>query len=346
MKVAFTCYLLWWLFWLRVAGFSGHRTSVIGYRTPVIGHRTPVIEPKSLLIATFGNMGRALLQLHMAVLLAGFTGVLGKLIGLNEGLLVGWRMLVTALSLGLLLLVGQGPSTGWRVAPKRLAALLGTGGIVALHWLFFYASIKYANVSVALTCFSATGFFTAFAEPLLNRRRINPTDVLLGLMAIVGIYIIFDFHPQYKTGIAFGMAAAVGCAIFPVINKKLIAQTAPRTLVFYEMWGGVLLLSLLLPFYLRAFPAAYYWPTAMDWLWLLVLCWACTIFSFDLQLRALRKITAFTANLSYNLEPVYGILLAFALFNEHTALNSGFYWGLALILGAVLLQMRRVGNDG
>jgi drug/metabolite transporter (DMT)-like permease len=284
-------------------------------------------------------MKKALAQLHVAVFLAGFTGILGKLIGLNEGLLVGYRMLITAVSLGLLLYFGKRLQ---RVARRDGLALLGTGGIVALHWLCFYASIKYANVSVALTCFSATGFFTAFFEPLYNRGPINWAEVMLGLLAIVGIYIIFDFHPQYQTGIAFGIAAAVGSAIFPVFNKSLIARVAAPTLTFYEMCGGVLLLMLILPFYLQVFPAHYYWPTVSDWLWLLLLCWVCTILCFDLQLKALKKITAFTANLTYNLEPVYGILLAFLFLGENTELNSGFYWGLGLILAAVVLQMVRV----
>jgi drug/metabolite transporter (DMT)-like permease len=284
-------------------------------------------------------MRKAFFQLHIAVFLAGFTGILGKLIELGEGWLVGWRMLITAVSLGLLLLWRRHP-TSRRVGLRTGAALLGIGAIVALHWLFFYGSIKYANVSVALTCFSATGFFTAFAEPLLTRRRIQWPEVLLGLMTIVGIYIIFDFHPQYKAGILLGIAAALGSALFPVFNKQLVGKVQPLTLTFYEMCGGVLLLAILLPFYGQAFV----WPSASDWGWLLVLAWVCTILCFELQLQALRRISAFTANLTYNLEPLYGILLAFALFGEGKDLNGGFYIGLALIVGAVLLQMRRVGN--
>lgn len=284
-------------------------------------------------------MKKALAQLHAAVFLAGFTGILGKLIELNEGLLVGYRMLITALSLGIWALLGKPLQ---RINLRDTLSLLGIGAIVALHWLCFYASIKYANVSVALTCFSATGFFTAFFEPLYNRGPINWAEVLLGLLAIVGIYIIFDFHPQYQTGIVFGIAAALGSAVFPVLNKKMIDRVAPRTLTFYEMGGGVLLLAALLPLYLQAFPAAYYLPTPSDWVWLVVLSWLCTILCFELQLRALRHISAFTTNLTYNLEPIYGIVLAFLFLQENQSLNTGFYWGLGLILGAVVLQMMRM----
>jgi drug/metabolite transporter (DMT)-like permease len=279
------------------------------------------------------------LQLHTAVFLAGFTAVLGKLIELNEGLLVWYRLLITVITLGVLFLINRQLQ---KISMKDIAAIFGVGAIVAIHWLTFYGSVKYANISVALTCFSATGFFTAFFEPLILKKRINWVDVLLGLMAIAGIYIIFDFHPQFKTGILFGLIAAMGSALFPVFNKRLLTRITPRTLTFYELGGGLLALTLILPLYLRSFPAAYYLPTGSDWLWLLVLAWLCTVLSFDLQLNALKKLSAFTANLTYNLEPLYGIVLAFIFFGENKYLNSGFYIGLALITAAVVLQMGRV----
>jgi drug/metabolite transporter (DMT)-like permease len=286
-------------------------------------------------------MKKALFQLHAAVFLAGFTAVLGKLIALNEGLLVWYRLLITVVTLGILLPISRQLQ---KISLKDGAALAGVGAIVAIHWVAFYGSVKYSNISVALTCFSATGFFTALFEPLILKRRINWTDMLLGLMAIAGIYIIFDFHPQYKAGILFGIIAAVGSALFPIFNKKLLVRVMSRTLTFYELGGGLLALSIMIPFYLQYFPAAYYLPTGRDWLWLLVLAWLCTVLSFDLQLNALKKISAFTANLTYNLEPVYGIVLAFVFFHENEFLNAGFYIGLALIIAAVVLQMVRVAR--
>ncbi|MBK7434900.1 MAG: EamA family transporter [Chitinophagaceae bacterium] len=284
-------------------------------------------------------MKKALFQLHVAVFLAGFTAILGKLITLNEGLLVLYRMLITFLTLGVILYLKK----EWqRVSFKEMLRIGGVGVIVALHWVSFYGSVKYANVSVALVCFSATGFFTALFEPLIDRKRISLVELLLGLIAISGIYIIFDFHPQYKTGIIFGIISAMGSALFPIFNKSLLKRYTPRTLAFYEMGGGWISLVFIVPFYLLQFPAAYYLPTASDWAWLLILAWACTVFSFDLQLNALKKVSAFTANLTYNLEPVYGILLAFIFFRENEQLNPQFYLGLVFILLAVALQMIRV----
>jgi drug/metabolite transporter (DMT)-like permease len=181
-----------------------------------------------------------------------------------------------------------------------------------------------------------------FASALRVFLRISLIEVLLGLMAIAGIYIIFDFHPQYKTGIIFGIISAMGSALFPIFNKKLLLTYSPKILTLYELGGGLLALTIIVPVYVMQFPAAYYIPTTSDWLWLLVLAWLCTVLSFDLQLNALKKISAFTANLTYNMEPVYGIILAFIFFKENENLNREFYFGVVLILLAVVLQMLRV----
>lgn len=284
-------------------------------------------------------MRKAFLQLHIAVFLAGFTAILGKLIGLQEGLLVWYRLFLTVSILGLIMYFRK------QLKPmpfKDLLKISLVGLVIAIHWVTFYGSVKYANVSVALVCFSATGFFTAIFEPLMLRKKIVWAELFLGMIAISGIYVIFDFHPQYKLGIIFGIISSMGSAIFPVMNKQLLFRFTPKTLTLYELGGGLFFLTLLLPFYISAFPALYYIPTLQDWAWLLVLAVLCTIVSFDLQLKALQKISAFTANLTYNLEPVYGIILAFIFFKENKLLHNEFYIGLALILLAIGLQMLRV----
>jgi len=284
-------------------------------------------------------MKKALIQLHIAVFLAGFTAILGKLITLNEGLLVWFRLLITVITLGAILFFRN---QLLRIPVKDMLKIFGVGVIVAIHWVTFYGSVKYANVSVALVCFSATGFFTAFFEPLILKRKLSWIEVGLGLIAISGIYIIFDFHPQYKVGIIFGIISAVGSSLFPIYNKRLLLRFSPKILTLYELGGGLLALTLLVPVYITRFPALYYMPTTTDWLWLLVLAWLCTVLSFDLQLNALKKLSAFTANLTYNLEPVYGIILAFIFFKENENLNRQFYVGVLLILLAVVLQMMRI----
>ena len=284
-------------------------------------------------------MKKALFQLHIAVFLAGFTAILGKLIGLNEGLLVWYRLLITVVTLGTLLFLQKKLV---RLSLKDALQIFGVGFIVAVHWLTFYGSVKYGNVSIAVVCISGSGFFTAFFDPLIYRRPISLIEVLLGSIAIAGIYIIFDFHPQYKLGIIFGIISAIGSSLFPIFNKRLLLKHNPETLTLYELGGGLLALTLIVPFYLQAFPAGYYLPTSTDWAWLLLLAWVCTVLCFDLQLKALKKISPFTSNLAYNLEPVYGIILAFIFFKENETLNIQFYFGVGLILLAVVLQTWRV----
>jgi drug/metabolite transporter (DMT)-like permease len=284
-------------------------------------------------------MKKALIQLHIAVFLAGFTAVLGKLIGLNEGLLVWYRLLITVIALWLLLYLTKSMQ---RVAVTDRFKILGVGVIVALHWVAFYGSIKYANISIAVTCLAAAGFFTALLEPILFRRRIDSVEALLGLVSVIGISVIFDFHPEYKKGIAFGIVSALASAIFPIFNKKLVTRFDARTLTLYELGGGLVGFSFILPFYLKLFPAAYYLPTFSDWVWLSILAIICTALCFDLQLNALKKISAFTSTLTYNLEPVYGIILGFIIFHENKELHPQFYIGVALIILAVFLQMMRI----
>lgn len=285
------------------------------------------------------RMKKALIQLHVAVFLAGFTGILGRLIDLNEGLLVWYRMLITTVTLAIIMFARKEIK---KLPWKDLLKLVAVGGIVALHWATFYGSIKYANVSIALVCFSSIGFFTAIFEPIILKRRFEWRELALGTLCIAGIYLIFNFNPQFETGIAIGLISALLAVFFSILNKSFVARVPVKTVTFYEMGGGWLVLTLLMPFYLQLFPTSYMVPNLEDWVWLLVLAWACTVWAFLLQLSSLRKLSTFTSNLTYNLEPVYGIVLAFIFFNENENLTSGFYYGLSLILLSVFWQMWRV----
>ncbi|THU40026.1 EamA family transporter [Niastella caeni] len=286
-------------------------------------------------------MRKAFLQLHIAVFLAGFTGILGKLITLNEALLVWYRLLITVITLWVLYLFQRKLH---RTCPERsrrgagIARIIAVGAIVALHWVTFYASIKYANVSVALVCFSAVGFFTAILEPLITRKPFNKNELLLGLLVIAGIYLIFHFDPHFKTGIIFGIISALLASLFPVFNRLLVQEHKPETVTLYQLSGGFLFLTLLLPFYLYFVPADHILPTITDAGWLLVLSWFCTVWAFNLSMNALKKISAFTVNLTYNLEPLYGIALAFIIYREDKLLSGSFYIGLLLIVLSVFLQ--------
>jgi drug/metabolite transporter (DMT)-like permease len=284
-------------------------------------------------------MKKAFLQLHIAVFLAGFTAVLGRLISLNEGLLVWYRLFITIIVMAIILWVEK---AFVKLSFKSLLQMTGVGAVIAFHWVTFYGSIKYGNISVALVCLSSAGFFSSLLEPLFLRKKIIIAEVLLGLLAIIGIYIIFDFHPQFKVGIIYGILGALGAAIFPIFNKQLLKKHSPRTLTFIELSGGFLVLSIVLPFYLKSTTVAFSVPHFSDFAWLLILAIVCTVICFDLQLKALQRISAFTCNLMYNLEPLYGIILAFVFFGEGKMLNAAFYVGAGLIFATIILQMARL----
>jgi len=284
-------------------------------------------------------MKKAFLQLHFAVFLAGFTGVLGRLITLNEGWLVWYRLLISSATMWIIFSLSKKLQ---RVSTNDILKLSGIGFLSALHWVSFYGSIKYANVSVALVCFSATGFFTALFEPFFSGKKLNAVEVLLGLIVIAGIYVIFHFDPKYKTGIILGVICAILLAIVMILIRQFVQKINAQTILTYQLSGGFITLSLLMPFYLHAFPTSYIIPGLSDWMWLLVLAWFCSVLAFQFSVNALQKLTAFTVNLSFNLEPVYGILLAFFVYHENRELNWSFFIGLGLIVLALCLQMWRV----
>lgn len=287
-------------------------------------------------------MKQALFKLHSAIFLWGFTGILGRLISLNEGLLVWYRILITIITLYFLMRFNNQLQS---VSVKQRTQLFAIGGIVAFHWCFFYGSIKYSNVSIALTCLSSTGLFTAILEPIITGKKIVIPEILLGLVAIAGIYLIFHFDPQYKTGIILGIVSALLSCVFAIFNKTQVSYNTPRTVMLYELTGGFLLLTLFMPLYLYLLPTPHLVPGRMDIVWLLLMSWVCTILAMDLSLQALQKVSAFTQNLTLNLEPVYGIILAFLVYKENKYLSQWFYLGFTLILLAVFLQMIRIVNS-
>ena len=284
-------------------------------------------------------MKGALIRLHIAVFLWGFTGVLGRTISLNEGWLVWWRMLITSVSLWLLFYFQKRIK---KISFKGflLIALIGT--VLALHWLCFYGSIKYSNVSIALTCLSTSGLISAIIEPLFFKRRINWYELLMGLFALAGIALIYVTNLSYSTGIYVGLLAAVLTVLVSVLNKKYTVSYSPETITLYQLTGGFIGLSILMPFYNSLFPSTHTLPQHFDWVWLIILSWCCTILTFMLYIKSLKIVSAFTINLTLTLEPVYGIVLAFVIYHENKTLNNYFFPGFGLILLAVCLQMLRL----
>lgn len=284
-------------------------------------------------------MKPALIRLHVAVFLWGFTGILGRLITLNEGWLVWWRMFITVLTLWVYFFFRKKIE---RVTIKDFIKIASIGTILSLHWLLFYGSIKYSNVSIALTCLATTGLFSAIIEPLIFKRRIDTKEIGLGTFALAGIAIIYFSNLQFSVGIYIGLLSSIATVIVSVLNKKIVSGYAPQVITLYQLTGGFVGLTLLMPLYDHLLKSSIQFPQQWDWLWLTILACFCTVLTFILYIGALKKLSAFTMNLTLTLEPVYGIILAFALFQENKYLSKYFYIGFALILIAVLLQMKRI----
>ena len=280
---------------------------------------------------------KAFIQLHLSVMLAGFTGLFGKLITLNEVDIVWYRMLFTSI----ILIVFTGLP---QIERKKLLQLGGCGALLGLHWMLFYGSIKASNVSIGVICYSLVGFFTAIIEPIIYRKKISTTEILFSLITVLGLLCIFSFDARYRYGISIGVLSSFVAALYGVCNKKVSVGVKTRTVLFYQMSAGLVVVSMIIPLYLMLFPAhqdVLVIPEGSNLWWMLCHALFCTVAMYILQIQALRTLSAFTVNLTYNLEPCYTIAIAFIVFHEARELNFSFYIGIALILISVILQTWR-----
>jgi len=275
---------------------------------------------------------RAWLQIHVCVVLWGFTAILGRLITMPALPLVWWRMLLVTVAL----LVWPPVWRDLRQLPRRLIAVyVGIGVVVTLHWITFYGSIKLSNASVAATCMALTPVFVSIIEPSLARRRPDVAEVGMSLAVLPGVALVVGGTPAgMRTGIAVGAVSALLAGIFSTLNKRAIGSSPALAVTGLEMAAGAVVLPLIaavLPFG----ESVVVRPSLHDGLLLFALSMACTLFPYALALVALRHLSAFDTTLAVNMEPVYAIVLAIVLLNEQRDLEPGFYLGVALIIGIV-----------
>ena len=271
---------------------------------------------------------RSYAQLHLAVLLWGATGIIGDVITLNALTLVWWRVLLTSVALapfvGLARMVGD-------LGRRQLWIFAGLGVLVVMHWVTFYGSIKLANASVGLICLATTSLFSSILEPIIVGRPFSWLDTAVGLLILPGIYLITQGVDASMTdGILVGLTSALIVSLFTTLNKKYVDKADPLRIIFLELGAGAVFLTPFLFWFSGVF-----WPTAADWVWLFVLALLCTVFTNWLFLRALRVLSAFAANLTVNMEAVYGILLAYFLLDDAEELSPTFYLGTCVIVVAV-----------
>lgn len=272
-----------------------------------------------------------LLLLHLIVLIFGFTGILGKLITVDSEPLVWWRMLIALVAIAIFMKLARIPVAA---SPRTIVTLVLTGAITAAHWIAFFEAIKVSTVSVTLACLSTAALFTALIEPIFFKRRISGAELTMGVIIVFGLILIFSFETQYATGIILALIAALLAACFTVLNGLFIRVEKPSRIALYEMIGGVIAITIYLIIRGK-------WSTDMfrmqssDWMWLMILGIVCTAFAFVASVKVMKTITPFSVSLSINLEPVYGILLAWLIFGEEEQMTWGFYSGAFVILATV-----------
>ena len=273
------------------------------------------------------------IKLHFIVLILGFTAILGKLITLNAADMIWYRMLMAFLALGVYIRLKK---IQVKYSPKVILQMTGVGIIIALHWITFFYSIKVSNVSVALGTFASTTFFTALLEPVIFKRKADKYELLLGIVIIIGLYMIFQFEFKYRLGIISSLISAFLAGLFTVLNKKLIHKHDPVSISFYEMGSGFLAITLYFLITGR-FGNDFPFPSSNDWLWLILLSIVCTAYAFVVSVDVMKVLSAYTVALAFNMEPVYAILLASWIFGSSEFMSFGFYAGTVLIMAAVFL---------
>ncbi|TRX70766.1 DMT family transporter [Carboxylicivirga sp. M1479] len=274
------------------------------------------------------------LKLHFVVLLYGITAILGKLILLPAAQMVWYRMFIAMVVLGGVIWFKKIPfQIGW----QSILKIMGVGLVVAFHWITFFHAVKISNVSVTLGCMASTTLFASFLEPIIFRKRVQWVEVFIGLLIIGGLYLIFQFELSFWKGIVTALISAFLAGLFTVLNKLFIDKHHPVTISFYEMISGFISIGVFL-LLTDVLPNNLLMPNSTDIIYILILGIACTAYAFVVAVDVMKVLSAYTVVLAINMEPVYGILLAFAIFGQSEFMSGGFYIGTLVILAAVFLH--------
>ena len=271
-------------------------------------------------------------RLHFIVFLWGFTAILGKLITANAQILVFYRMLLAAVFLYIYIRLVKKSSI--RVSSRLLLQLVGVGSLMAFHWLCFFYSIKVSNVSIALSTLALSTLFAAFIEPLIYRRKIDVSEIIMGTVIVVCMGLIFQAEFQYKMGIFYGILCAFFGTLFSVFNGKLFGKTSSGNIIFYEIFGGWAVLSII---YLLSGQASQLLEVgSQDLLYIVLLAGVFTAFPMYESVNLMKYISPFTLILTVNLEPIYGIIMAFFIFGASEHMSPVFYISSLVMIAAIV----------
>ncbi len=281
------------------------------------------------------------LHLHFIVFVWGFTAILGELISIDALPLVWYRMLLAS---GFIFVYIGFRKISLTISRKLFFTLFFAGIIIALHWITFFAAIKVSNVSITLATLSTGAFFTSVLEPIFYKRKLIWYEVLFGLLVITGLYIIFNVEGDYFLGIMYALCSAFLSSVFSLINGKVAQEYNPTMVSFYELLSGVGIITIyllgltLFGNEMDGFTVSFFQLSTSDWLYMLILASVCTAYAFIGSVQVMKYLSPYTVMLTINLEPVYGIILAFLIFGESEKMSPQFYYGALIIIGTVLLN--------
>lgn len=274
-------------------------------------------------------------HLHLLVFIAGFTAILGELISIEAIPLVWYRMLMATVFIYVYIAFKR---IKLQVPNKVIVKLSLAGIIIALHWITFFGAIKVSNISITLAMFSSGAFFASFLEPLIYKRKIIWYEIVFGLIVIFGVFLITKSELHYIKGIVLGVVSAFLSALFAVLNGKFVEQYKPSVISFYEFISGVLFITIFIGVFGTGFNREFFQISSSDLWYLFLLASICTAYAFIASVKVMQYISPYTVVLTYNLEPIYGIILALILFPENEIMSVNFYYGATIIIAAVLLN--------
>jgi drug/metabolite transporter (DMT)-like permease len=266
--------------------------------------------------------------LHVVVFIWGWTGILGKLIAMPVLPMIWVRMISTV---AMLWLFGVIVKKNFLLQQKEIVQLFSTGFLIALHWIFFYQTIKISTVSIAVICLSTSTFFNSILTSIIDKTKPKFYELGISLIVMLAIAYIFNYQPGYELGMIFGVISAFFSAAFTTVNGRISKNFDAIVFSVYELLGGVILLSTLLFFFPANF-AQLIGASASDWWYLFILSLLCTAIPFVASAYVLKHIPSFSVLLAINLEPVYTIILAYLIFGEQEKMNLPFYVGTMVIL--------------
>lgn len=270
--------------------------------------------------------------LHFAIFAWGASGVTANLMSLPAAGITVYR---SAIAFFVLFIFNQIIKASTKLSTREKTQLLLTGAILGVHWWCFFASIKYSTVSIALICIASGPIFIALLQPFIDKSPIKKSQLILGSTSIVALAIIYKFESEYKLGIFIGLIAGFLDAFYTLFTSRINQNIKSSVTAQYQLFGAAAIIFVT------------YFFIEPDWQWLtlkttsdywgvLFLGVVCSAVAMSLYVMAIKKLSAFTAILSLNLEAVYGIILALIIFGEAEHMSTGLYSGGAMLISCVI----------